>query len=87
MKTQQLAPLAIGLLAAALLALVFTSARNRSVTKVGQSTSRTRVMPGFPVNQITSVSIKDAKGSLTLEKKDNSWVVLERAGIRRTSPS
>jgi len=82
MKTQQLAPLAIGLLAAGLLALVFTNARSRDVTKVGQSTDRNRVMPGFPVNQINSVVIKDAKGSLTLEKKDNTWIVLERAGYR-----
>jgi len=80
MKTQQIVSLGIGLLVAGLLAIVFTSARDRNVSQVGESTSRNRVMPGFPVNQITSVTIKDAKGSLTLEKKGDSWSVAERAG-------
>ncbi|MBU6299959.1 MAG: DUF4340 domain-containing protein [Verrucomicrobia bacterium] len=80
MKTQQIVSLGIGLLVAALLAIVFTSARNRNVSQVGASTERNRVMPSFPVNQITSVVMKDAKGSLTLEKKESGWVVAERAG-------
>ncbi|MEQ1841587.1 MAG: DUF4340 domain-containing protein, partial [Verrucomicrobiales bacterium] len=80
MKTQQIVPLAIALVVAGLFALVFNGARNRNVTEVGQSTDRNRVMPGFPVNQVASVSIKDAKGALSLEKKDGTWAVAERAG-------
>ncbi len=80
MKTQQIVSLGIGLLVAGLLAIVFTSARGRNVSKVGDSTSRNRVMPGFPVNQITTVTIKNAKGTLSIEKKGDSWAVAERAG-------
>lgn len=80
MKTQQLVPLAIGLVVAGLLALAFNSARNRDVTEVGHSSDRNRVLPGFPVNEIASVSFLNTTGSLHLEKKEGTWVVAERGG-------
>jgi hypothetical protein len=80
MKTQQIVSLGIGLLVAGLLAIVFTNARSRNVSQIGDSTSRNRVVPAFPVNQITSVVVKDSKGTLTLEKKGSAWTVSERAG-------
>jgi hypothetical protein len=80
MKTQQLVPLAVGLAVAGLLALVFSSARNREVSQIGDSTTRNRVLPNFPVNQIASISFKSAKGSMQLEKKDGVWIVPDRGG-------
>ncbi len=80
MNTKQLASLLIVLVVAGIVALVTRGSRDRNVDKVGGSTGRKLVMPGFPVNEIASVSIRGKDGLLQLEKQESGWVVVERSG-------
>ena len=37
-----------------------------------------KVLPGFPLNDVTQITIRQAKGTLTLARPDDIWVVKDR---------
>lgn len=64
------------------MALLFSAVRERQVQRVGDGSVKTKVVPGFPVNSVTAVSISAKGETLNLTRKDGVWGVQERGGYR-----
>jgi len=51
-----------------------------NVAEVESSTSKKKVFDDFPINEVASVEIRNAEGSVHLEKGEENWQVEERNG-------
>ncbi len=79
MKQKHLVVLVAVLVGALVVALIATSARQGSVdVKDSSVLDANRVLPDFPVNEVSAFSIQDGDESLHLERKDGIWTVRER---------
>lgn len=79
MKQKHLVVLVAVLVGTLVVALIATSARQGSVDVKDSSVLDTnRVLPDFPVNEVSAFSIEDGGESLHLERKDGIWTVRER---------
>jgi hypothetical protein len=82
MKSNQLASLVIVLVVAGLLALLFSAVRERQIHRVGEGVLKTKVIPGFPVNDVAALTITAKGESLNLSRKEGTWGIQERGGYR-----
>ncbi len=80
MTTKQLSSLAIIFGAALLLVLLFQGVRNRTIQAGGGEGVGESLYSNFPVNEISSLSLQSAGGSLNLERGEEGWSVGERDG-------
>lgn len=52
--------------------------RQQNVWKQSESALGGKVLPNFPLNEVTSITIKDADGELTVAKHEEIWTVQDR---------
>jgi hypothetical protein len=82
MKSKTLASLVVVLVVAGLLALVASLVRESQVQKAGEGIVKAKVVPGFPVNEVTAVTVSAKGTNLNLARKEGVWSVQERGGYR-----
>ncbi|NNE92708.1 MAG: DUF4340 domain-containing protein [Verrucomicrobiales bacterium] len=80
MGTKALIRLLLVVLTVGVIAVIvkFTGGGGISEVTSGDSTSRKKVMPDFPINEVAAVEILDRENSVTIKKGENTWVVAER---------
>jgi len=80
MKANQLVSLVIVLVVVALLAILFRSVREGQIRKVGMGSSKTKVLPNFPVNEVGAIGVRTADDELDLVREEGTWGVRQRDG-------